>query len=70
MEFIVYVQTVLGILMVLGILLQHRAAGLSATFGGSDASFVQRRGAESFLYKTSIVISIAFFALTVFDWYV
>jgi protein translocase SecG subunit len=69
MNIIVYLQAVLAILLSLSILLQHRAAGLSATFGGSDQSFVQRRGAERVLYRAAAVLAIAFFALTVLDWY-
>ena len=70
MSFIVFLQAVLGALMTLSILLQHRASGLSATFGGSDTSFVQRRGAERVLYQATVILSIAFFALTIVDWYV
>lgn len=70
MNFIVFIQAVLGVLLSFAILLQHRASGLSATFGGSDTSYVQRRGAERVLYQGTIILSIAFFALTVLDWYV
>jgi|GEM_PF-392361 len=70
MNFIVYLQAVFGVLLIFGILLQHRASGLSATFGGSDTSYVQRRGAERVLYQATIAVSIAFFALTILDWYV
>lgn len=67
---IAYIQAVLGMLLCLVILLQHRAAGLSATLGGADTSYVQRRGAERVLYQAAIVLSIAFFGLTIVDWYV
>lgn len=70
MNFIVYIQAVLAVLLILTILLQHRAAGLSATFGGNDSAYVQRRGAELFLFKMGIVLSSIFFALTVVDWYI
>lgn len=70
MSFIAYIQAVLAVLLIFVVLLQHRASGLSATFGGSDTSFVQRRGAELFLYKAGIILSILFFALTVVDWYI
>lgn len=69
MTFIAYIQAVLGVLLILTILLQHRSAGLSATFGGNDSAYVQRRGAELFLFKAGIVLSTLFFALTVVDWY-
>lgn len=70
MSFIVYIQAVIAILLSVSILLQHRASGLSATFGGTDTSYVQRRGAERVLYQATVALSIAFFALTVLDWYV
>lgn len=70
MNILLSIQAVLAILVSVGILLQHRASGLSATFGGSDTSFVQRRGAERVLYQGTIVLSILFFALIVVDWYV
>lgn len=69
MNVIILLQAVFGVLLSLSILLQHRASGLSATFGGSDTSYVQRRGAERVLFRGTIVLSILFFALTVVDWY-
>ncbi len=70
MTFIAYIQAVLAVLLLVTILLQHRAAGLSATFGGNDTAYVQRRGAELFLYRITIAISVVFFVLTVLDWYI
>jgi protein translocase SecG subunit len=71
MNIIVLIQAVLAVLLSLAILLQHRASGLSATFGGqSDTSYVQRRGAERVLYQGTIVIAIAFFILTFVDWFI
>ena len=70
MNFILYIQAVLAVALSFAILLQHRAAGLSATFGGNDTSFVQRRGAEKVLYQASVAISVVFFVLTIVDWYV
>ncbi|MBI3331340.1 preprotein translocase subunit SecG [Candidatus Peregrinibacteria bacterium] len=62
-------QVVSAILLILTILIQHRASGLTATFGGSGATFVQRRGAEKVIYKASIWLSVIFFGLTVLEWY-
>ena len=71
MNYIVILQAIVGVLMILGILLQHRASGLSATFGGAGSgSYVQRRGAEQFLYRASVTLSVLFFALTLLDWYI
>ncbi len=62
-------EIVVASLLSLGILLQHRASGLSQTFGGAGATYVQRRGAEKVIYKASIWLSIIFFVLAVAQWY-
>ncbi|OGJ59011.1 preprotein translocase subunit SecG [Candidatus Peribacteria bacterium RIFCSPHIGHO2_01_FULL_55_13] len=64
------VHVIISILLSFSILLQHRASGLSATFGGTGATYVQRRGAEKLLYQVSIWLSVAFFALAVVRWYI
>jgi len=38
-----------GILTVASIVLQQKGAGLSGVFGGSDVSYMTKRGAEKFL---------------------
>ncbi len=57
------IEMVLGAFLALLILLQHRASGLSATFGGSGAAYVQRRGAEKVLFQLTIWVSVAFFGI-------
>ncbi len=69
MSFLLLVQIVLALLLSFGILLQHRVSGLSATFGGSGAIQVQRRGAERVIYQLTIWLSIAFFGLAVLEWF-
>lgn len=64
------IHVVVSILLTITILLQNRSGGLSATFGGSGAIQVQRRGAESVIYKASIWLSVIFFALAILQWYV
>lgn len=63
------IEPILGVLLAFLILLQHRASGLSATFGGSGTAYVQRRGAEKVLFKLTIWISVAFFAIAIFMMY-
>ncbi|MDD4627938.1 MAG: preprotein translocase subunit SecG [Candidatus Peribacteraceae bacterium] len=70
MIIITIILTVVSILLSFAILLQHRAAGLSATFGGIGTAYVQRRGAEKLLYHASIWLAIIFFSITVLLWYV
>ena len=65
MAIILPVQIVIAALLSLCILVQHRASGLTATFGGSGATFVQRRGAEKVIYRLTIWLSVAFFALSI-----
>lgn len=70
MSIILLVQIIVAILLSFCILLQHRMSGLSATFGGSGAIAIQRRGAEKVVYKLTILLGIVFFALAVVEWYV
>lgn len=53
----------IAILLSFTIALQQRGAGLSATFGGTGGSYVQRRGAEKLLFQATIYLSTAFFVL-------
>ena len=61
-----YVQIILSILLVAAILLQQRGSSIGGAFGGDhfSATYHQRRGAELFLYRFSIVIAILFVATT------
>jgi protein translocase SecG subunit len=68
--FLLYVEVAVALLLSLCILIQHRVSGLSATFGGSGAVLVQRRGAEKVIYKLTIWLSVIFFGLAVVLWYV
>lgn len=63
-------NAVLGGLLALLILLQHRASGLSATFGGTGAAYVQRRGAEKLLFTATVWIAGAFLGLSVVLMYI
>ncbi len=62
-----YIQIVLSVLLVGGIVLQQRGAGLGGAFGGDNFSstFYKRRGAEKFLFQATIVIAILFVASAV-----
>lgn len=64
------IEAVLGAFLALLILLQHRASGLSATFGGGGTTYVQRRGAEKVLFKLTVWISVAFLALATVMMYI
>jgi len=55
-----YAIIILGILLIVGIVLQQRGASLGGAFGGDNfaSTFYKRRGAEKFLFNATIVIAI------------
>jgi len=59
-----YAQITLSVLLTATILLQQRGSNLGGAFGGDNfsASFHKRRGAELFLFRATIVLSILFVA--------
>ena len=59
-KFLPYAQMGLGLLLVVGILLQQRGAGLSSTFGGSGVGYSTKRGAEKVIFQVTIVIAVLF----------
>ena len=61
----IYLLVAISLLLSICILMQHRASGLSATFGGTGATVVQRRGAERVVYRLTIWLSVLYFALSV-----
>lgn len=63
------IQAALSVLLVIAILLQNRGTGLSQTFGGGsgDASYQTKRGFDKFLFRGTIVLGAAFFALALYQ---
>jgi len=58
------VQMVLAVLLIVSILLQQKGSGMGAGFGAGSGPIVStRRGVDLFLYKATIVLSLAFFAI-------
>lgn len=62
-----YIQIVLSILLIGGVLLQQSEAGLGSAFGGGTESSMHhtRRGFEKFSFYFTILVSILF-AVTAF----
>jgi protein translocase SecG subunit len=61
--FIALVLSALG--LIAAILMQSRGSGLGATFGGGDSSvYRSRRGVEARLYQFTVVLSVAFVAIS------
>ena len=60
-----YVQIILSTLLILGVLVQQSEAGVGGAFGGGDgfsSVYHSKRGAEKFIFITTIVIAILFTA--------
>lgn len=57
-----YIQIVLSLLLITGIVLQNRGASLGGAFGGDNfaSTFYKRRGAEKFLFNATIVLAILY----------
>lgn len=55
-----YAEIILGVLLIIGIVLQQRGATLGGAFGGDNfaSTFYKRRGAEKFLFNATIGIAI------------
>lgn len=56
-----WVQTLLAVLLIAGILLQQRGAGLGSAFGSDlTETYYTRRGAEKLIFQGTIVVAILF----------
>ena len=57
-----YMQIILSVILILGIMLQQSSAGLGGALGGSDSESFHhtRRGFEKFLFYLSLVCGILF----------
>ena len=57
-----YAEIVLSLLLITGIVLQQRGAGIGGAFGSDNfaSTFYKRRGAEKFLFNATIVVAVLF----------
>jgi preprotein translocase subunit SecG len=62
-----YLEITFALLLIVGVVLQQRGAGLGGAFGGDNfaSTFYKRRGAEKFLFNASIVIAVLFVATAI-----
>lgn len=54
---------ILAVLLIILVLIQQKGSGLGSLFGGDDAVYRTKRGAEKVIFITTIVIAILFFGL-------
>ncbi len=62
-ESIPYIQIVLSVLLIIGVLLQQSEAALGSAFGGGDSfssGYHTKRGAEKTIFIATIVIAVLF----------
>jgi len=62
---LIYSQVILSALLVVGILLQQKGAGLSSAFGGSSMEYSTKRGAEKVIFYFTIVVAMLFVAVSI-----
>ncbi len=58
------VQILLGIALIVLVLVQTKGSGLSGVFGQDTAVYRTRRGLEKTLFNATIVLSVAFFLIS------
>lgn len=64
MEWLKIIHISIAILLIIVILLQNRGVGLSGIFGGSDAVYMTKRGAEKILFIATIILAVLFFIVS------
>ena len=60
------VQIVFAVILMAGILIQQRGSGLSGAFGGENNVYSTRRGAEKFIFVSTIVSAVIFLTVSLF----
>lgn len=63
MKNILYIaQIVISILLIIVVLMQQKGSGLGSAFGGDSAVYRTKRGAEKFIFRITILLSVLFLA--------
>lgn len=63
-QILLFINMVVMVLLIIAIALQNKGAGLSSVFGGGGVA-ATRRGAEKWLFYSTIVLGILFAGLSV-----
>lgn len=60
-------EIIIAVLLIALVLIQERSSGISGVFGGGggDASYQTRRGTEKIVFMATIIVAIAFVALSI-----
>lgn len=57
---LLFLQIILGTLVVTSILLQSRGAGIGSAWGGGGEFYSTRRGVEKILFRATIILVVLF----------
>lgn len=57
---ITLIQEILGVLLIIVILLQHKGSGIGSSFGGDSSLYRSKRGAEKIIFYATIAIASLF----------
>ncbi|MEI6039819.1 MAG: preprotein translocase subunit SecG [Candidatus Berkelbacteria bacterium] len=60
-----YIQIAVAVLLIASILLQNKGTSLGGAFGGEGNVYRSRRGAEKFLFNSTIVLAVIFVAVAI-----
>lgn len=66
---VTYVQVITLIVIIVSVLLQQKGTGLSGVFGGSANFYQTKRGIEKFLFYTTILASLLFLVVSLWQIY-
>ncbi len=64
----IILEIIIALLLVGAIVVQHRVSGLTSNASMQQVA-IQRRGAELLLFRATIALSVAFFAIPVLTWF-
>jgi len=63
-QWLTIIEVAVAVLLIAGILLQQRSAGLGSAMGGDSSNvFSTKRGAEKIIFRATIVLAVIFFVL-------
>ncbi|MGB0757406.1 MAG: preprotein translocase subunit SecG [Patescibacteria group bacterium] len=59
--------SIIAVVLMIAILLQNRGSGVSGVFGGEGNVYRTKRGAEKVLFNTTIILSVLFFGVALYN---
>ncbi len=60
-------QSIISVVLVVLILLQQRGTALGSAFGGGGESYSTRRGAQKYIFWATIIFTVIFLGLALYN---